>query len=178
VGESRLILDDPDDAASPAAAAREALKSLPPKTRIRVKIDPPIDSATAAAGDAITGVVEREVKEKGQVVVRTTDRLHGRILQLEQSMLPVPKWTVAIRFDSIERDGVTQPVHFKPLDDGDKSATALVSGGGGGRRGGGMVSSQQPVAPIKRPEGAGVFILPVSGHLVLDQKFHSEWETR
>lgn len=175
VGESRLIFDDPDDAASPAAAAREALKSLPPKTRIRVRIDPPIDSDTGAAGDAITGVVEREVREKGHVLVRTTDRLHGRILQMEQNMLPTPRWTLAIRFDSIERDGVTQPVRFKPLDDGDKTAGQLTVQGLG-RRGG--LSAQQPVAPIKRPEGAGVFILPVSGKLVLDQKFHSEWETR
>jgi hypothetical protein len=166
VGESKIIFDDPSDANSPAAEARAALKSLPPKTRIRVKIDPPINSETAAAGDLITGVVEHEVKEKGQVVVRTSDRLHGRILQLEQDMLPTPKWTVAIRFESIERDGVTQPVSFKPLDDGDRT------GGPIGRRG------APPPPAIKRPPGAGVFILSGAGNITLDQKFHSEWETR
>ena len=36
-------------------------------------------------------------------------------------MIPQPQWTVAIRFDSIERDGVEQEVAFKPLDDGDRS---------------------------------------------------------
>jgi hypothetical protein len=173
VGEATIRFDDPDDASSPAAAARAALKALPPKTRIRVKIDPPVNSATAAAGDAITGAVEREVKEKGQVVVRTTDRLHGRILRMEQDMLPSPRWTVAIRFDSIERDGVTQPIVLKPVDDGDRSPQPVRSMG---RRGG--FASPQPVEPVKRPAGAGVFILPVAGNLTLDQKFHSEWETR
>ena len=132
VGESTISFDDPSDTASPAAAARAALKALPPKTRIRVKIDPPVNTETAAAGDPISGIVEHEVKEKGQVVVRTTDRLRGRILRLEQNMVPTPRWTVAIRFDSIERDGVIQQVSFKPIDDGDKTPAPM---GYGGRRG-------------------------------------------
>jgi hypothetical protein len=177
VGESTIRYDDPDDPndkSSPAAEARAALKSLPPKTHIRVKIDPPVNTETAAAGDTITGVVEHEVREKGQVIVRPTDRLHGRLLRLEQSMLPTPAWTVAIRFDSIERDGVIQSVHFKPTDDGDRRGTP--PSGLRGRLG--PVVPQPQDATMKRPEGAGVFILPVAGNLVLDQKFHSEWETR
>lgn len=173
VGESKIIFDDPTDTASPAAAARAALKALPPKTRIRVKIDPPLDTENAAAGDPITGVVEHDVKEKGQVLVRTTDRLHGRILQLEQNMFPTPKWTVTIRFDSIERDGVIEPMSFKPLDDGDRSPGPISYGG---RRS--MPTQQAAATPVKRPAGAGVFILPGEGNIRLDQKFHSEWETR
>jgi hypothetical protein len=173
VGESKIIFDDPSDTASPEAAARAALKSLPARTRVRVKIDPPIDTETAAAGDAITGAVEHEVKEKGQVLVRTTDRLHGRILRLEQDLYPTPKWTVAIRFDSIERDGVTEPVNFRPLDDGDRTPGQI--GYGAGRR---SFPTQQAPAPVKRPPGAGVFVLAGEGNIRLDQKFHSEWETR
>ena len=109
-GESTIRFDDADEPSSPSAVAKAALRAVPPRTQIRVKIDPPINSETAAAGDPITGVVEREVKEEGQVVVRTTDRLHGRVLRLEQFLVPVPHWIVAIRFDSIERDGVEQPV--------------------------------------------------------------------
>jgi hypothetical protein len=33
-------------------------------------------------------------------------------------------------------------------------------------------------APVERPEGAGVFIFAEHGNIVLDQNFHSEWETR
>ncbi|HVW83841.1 MAG TPA: hypothetical protein VHB50_04145, partial [Bryobacteraceae bacterium] len=139
--------------------------------RIRVKIDPPVNTETAAAGDPITGVVEHEVRQKGQAIVRTTDRLHGRILRLEQAMVPQPRWIVAIRFDSIERDGVQQKVTLRPLDDGDRTPQPVRYIG---RR---MQSVHAPEQP-ERPEGAGLFILSGAGNILLDQKFHSEWETR
>jgi hypothetical protein len=172
-GESTIRFDDPDEPNSVANVAKAALKALPPKTRIRVRIDPPLNSDTAAAGDPIVGVVEREVKEKGQVTVRTTDRLHGRVLRLEQRMVPLPMWIVAIRFESIERDGVEQPVSFRPVDDGDRTQQPVRSYG---RRGqiGGAPAMKLP----ERPAGAGVFVFSEVGRLVLDQKFHSEWETK
>ncbi|MES1256837.1 MAG: hypothetical protein ABUS51_00345 [Acidobacteriota bacterium] len=170
-GESTIRFDDPEEPNSPANVAKAALRALPPKTHIRVKIDPPVNTETAAAGDPITGVVEREVKEKGQVVVRTTDRLHGRLLRLEQAMLPEPRWTVAIRFDSIERDGVEQPVALKPVDDGDRSPQPI-------RMRGRRMQSAPVTARPERPAGAGVFLFGEAGRLVLDAKFHSEWETK
>jgi hypothetical protein len=170
-GESTIRFDDPEEPGSAASTAKAALKALPPKTRIRVKIDPPLNSDTAAAGDAITGVVEHEVKAKGQVVVRTTDRLHGRVLRLEQHMMGQPRWVVAIRFDSIERDGVEQEVSFRPLDDGDRSKEQLRTLGRG-------IGRPVPINVPERPAGAGVFVFSEAGRLVLDQKFHSEWETK
>ncbi|HEY1411237.1 MAG TPA: hypothetical protein VGF36_03810, partial [Rhodopila sp.] len=153
-GEATIRFDDPDEAGTPAAAAKAALKALPPRTRIRVKIDPPISSETGAAGDAITGVVERDVKSKGQVVVRATDKLHGRILRMEQFLFPQARWVVAIRFDSIERDGVDQPVALVPADN-------------------------EPRGPgLEHPAGSGLFLFQQAGRLVLDQKFRSEWETK
>jgi hypothetical protein len=171
-GESTIRFDDPDEPGSAANVATSALKALPPKTHIRVKIDPPLDSGTAAAGDRITGVVEREVKEKGQVIVRTTDRLHGRILRFEQHMTPLPIWIVAVRFESMERDGVEHPVSLKPLDDGDRTQLQIRAIGRGR-------STKGPVLAIpERPAGAGVFVFSEAGKLMLDEKFHSEWETR
>jgi hypothetical protein len=66
------------------------LKSLPAKTRVRVRIDPLISSDTGAAGDEITGLVDRDVKLKGQVVVRAPDKLHGRVLRFEQFLVRKP----------------------------------------------------------------------------------------
>jgi hypothetical protein len=167
-GTSKLRFDDDEEGNSPSAEAKAALKALPPKTRIRVKIDPPIDSATAAAGDQITGVVEREVRKNGQVVVRTTDRLHGRILRMEQFLVPTLAWVVAIRFDTIEREGVEQPMIFEPMDDGDRtSVTTSLS-----RRG------PPRIALPERPKNGGIFVFSNGGNLVLDKNFHSEWETR
>jgi len=166
-GTSTLIFDDPAETDPRSEQTKTALKALPPKTRVRVRIDPPISTETAAAGDTITGVVERDVHQKGQVLVHTTDKLRGRILRLEQFMVPEPRWIVAIRFEAIERDGIEQPMIFAPLDDGDRTRLPRTS-----RRG-----QAQPVIP-ERPRGAGVFVFSDLGRLVLDQKFHSEWETR
>lgn len=167
-GTSTLRFDEDEAANSPAAGAKAALKAVPPQTRIRVKIDPPIDSDRAAAGDPIIGVVEKEVRQKGVAVVRTTDRLHGRILRYEHFMEPDSHWLVAVRFDTIEREGVEQPMIFAPLDDGDRTPA---------------VRSLNRRAPDRRavpdrPKNAGIFLFPNPGKLVLDKNFHSEWETR
>jgi hypothetical protein len=171
-GESSIRFDDPEEPNSAAHVAKAALQGIPAKTRIRVKIDPPLNSDTAAAGDPITGVVERDVKVKAQLIVRTTDRLHGRVLRLEQHMVPQPIWVVAIRFDSMERDGVEQPLTFRPLDDGDRTQRQVRPMGRG------SLSRGPQMAIPERPAGVGIFVFNETGRLLLDQKFHSEWETK
>ena len=91
-------------------------------------------------------------------LAKANDHFHGRILRLEQNMTPSPRWIVAIRFDTIERRGIEQPIALKPVDDG--------------------VRGKAKPEVVDRPEGAGVFIFVQHGNFVLDQKFHSEWETR
>ena len=168
-GTSTLIFDDNDEVQATAEKTKEALKAVPPKTRIRVRIETPISSETAAAGDAIIGVVEKEVRNKGQVVVRTTDRLHGRILRFEQFLQPETQWLVVVRFDTIERDGVEQRMTFAPLDDGDRNPPPVrrITRG-----------PSPPPVQLQRPKGAGVFLFSNPSKLVLDKNFHSEWETR
>ena len=172
-GESTIRYDMDDEPTSAANVAKEELKKLPPKTHVRVVVDPPVNTKTAAAGAPITGVVEKDVKEKGKVLIRQTDRLHGRILRMEQFLGEGARWVVAIRFDSIERDGVEMPVTFKPVDDGDRT---LYEPRPGVRRGPGPPAIRR--APVERPAGAGIFVFGQQGDLVLDRKFHSEWETR
>ncbi len=167
-GTSTLRFDDNDEVQSSSAQTKQDLQSLPPKTHIKVRIDPPISSVTAAAGDAVIGIVEKEVRNKGQVLVRATDRLHGRILRFEQFQLPDPHWLIAIRFDAIERDGVEQRMTFAPVDDGERG---LVP-----RRG------IRPLTPAQiaadRPKGGGVFLFATPARVTLDKNFHTEWETR
>jgi hypothetical protein len=146
-GESTIRFDDDagaaetpkTDAAQPAAPAPQLPKGL----RFRIGLTSLIHSETAAAGDAVTGVVLHEVKDrKLGIVARENDVVHGRILQLEHHMYPFPRWLLAIRFDTLEHDGVEQPLALKSRD------------------------------------GAGTFIFEQAGNVVIDQKFHSEWETR
>jgi hypothetical protein len=174
VGESTIRFDEDDKGNTPDSEKRADLRPLPPKTRLRVKIEPAIVSDKAAAGDPITGVIETAVKVKGETVVHAGDKLHGRIVRLEQDMSLLPRWTVAILFETIERAGVEQKVALKPLDDGDRSPQGSL---GGGRRG---FTAAAPVSTItsERPAGGGIFSFAEYGNLVLGAKFESEWESK
>ena len=174
VGESTIRFDADENGNTPDAAGKDALKAVPPKTRLRVRINPPVDSGTAAAGDPITGVVDTPVRNKGEVIVRAGDKLRGRILRLEQTMGDVPRWTLAILFETLERNGVEQKVTLKPTDDGDRSPQARWVAGGAGILRAGSVS----VIMAERPVGGGIFSFAADGNVVLGQKFESEWETR
>ncbi len=160
VGESTIRFDDPD-ATPGTTAAKAALQPLPSKARLLIGLSKPINTEVAAAGDAVDGVLLRDAAGN---LAKVNDRVHGRILRLEQDMGPSPRWIVAIRFDTIERKGVEQPIALKPIDDGERSAQ--------------RVRGKVQTPAVERPEGAGVFIFSQHGNLVLDQSFHSEWETR
>jgi hypothetical protein len=175
VGESTIRFDVDENGNSTESAKRAELQALPPKTHLHVRINPPVDSDKAAAGDPITGVIDAAVKVKGETVVHAGDKLHGRIVRMEQSMGPTPRWTVAILFETIERNGIEQKVSLKPDDDGDRSPS---SGPGGGRRGGFTAPSAAGSITSERPAGGGIYSFIEWGNLVLDRKFESEWETR
>jgi hypothetical protein len=146
-GESTIRFED--DATAPAAPQSETAQPVAPARqlaaglRFRIGLTSPIHTETAAAGDAVTGVVLHEVKDrKLGIIARANDVVHGRVLQLEQHMYPHPRWLLAIRFDTLEHDGVEQPLTLKSRDH------------------------------------RGTFIFEQAGNVVIDQSFHSEWETR
>jgi hypothetical protein len=152
--ESTISFDDPAESSS-SPELKAARQKLPANLRLQIGLKSPIRSEAAAAGDEVTAVLLRDVKD----VAKRNDIVHGRILRLEQFLFPTPRWVVAIRFNRIEHNGVERLLDLSPMDDGNRPP---------GR-----------VTPTERsPPGAGVFIFPQLGNLVLDQKFHSEWETR
>lgn len=170
VGDSTIRFDVDENGDTPEQVKRRALPALPPRTRMRVRIDPPVDSSTAAAGDPITGVVISPVKEKGVVLVNAGDKLEGRIVRLEQVLGQTPRWMVAIVFSKLERNGVEEKVSLKPDDDGDRTPMVRTFG----------LVRPQPTSFItdERPAGGGIFSFREAGDLVLGPNFVSEWETR
>jgi hypothetical protein len=158
-GESTIRFDDgtaaaptdaPPAAAPPVSAPPAQAKvsasprPLPSGLRFRIGLTSPIHSDTAAAGDAITGVVLRDVKDRKLGVVASKDDIvHGRILQIEQRMFPLPHWTLAIRFDGLDHRGAEQPLSLEVRD-----------------------------------TNRGVFIFEQAEDIIIDQSFHSEWQTR
>ena len=176
--ESTLRFDEDENGNPLTGAKKEVLKPVPPKTRLRVKISPEINSDKAAAGDPIIGVVTTAVKDKNGTIVRAGDRLHGRIVRMEQTMGASPRWTVAILFQTIERNGTEEKISLKAVDDGDRSPAAGVVGGGGRRGFGISPSNNGPSITSERPAGGGIFSFAESGNLILGQRFESEWETK
>jgi hypothetical protein len=84
---------------------------LPPNLRLQIGLKSPIHSETAAAGDAVTGVVLRGIGK----FAHANDVVHGRILRLEQFLFPSPHWVVAILYNSLERNGIEQPFDVNPV---------------------------------------------------------------
>jgi hypothetical protein len=144
VGESTIRFDDVDPA-SALAAPKATLQRLPAKTRLEITLAKPVNTELGAAGDEVTGIASFGLEH---------DRVHGRILRLAQFMTPMPRWVIAIRFDSIELGGTRQPLLLRPLDVKRVSAFPEL------------------------PADAGVFTFEGRGNLTLDQTFHSSWETR
>jgi hypothetical protein len=170
VGDSTIRFDVDENGNTPEDVKRRELPPLPPKTRLRVRIDPPVDADTAAAGDPITGIVISPVKEKGVILVNAGDKLKGRIVRLEQTLGAAPRWTVGIVFGTLERNGVEEKVSLHADDDGDRSPASMT---------GGRIHAQPGrLITDERPAGGGIFSFRESGDLVLGPKFVSEWETR
>jgi hypothetical protein len=146
-GESTIRFDDVDTSDKTAAAAK-GLAPLPPKTHLRIALTTPILGDSAAAGDAITGILAQEVRDKVRgVVAYQGDHVYGRIIRMEEDMLPSPRWVIAFQFDTIEHAGVRQPVKLDPLAPGG-IFTFPASG---------LYAGAKPV---------------------VDQSFRSDWETR
>jgi len=146
-GESTIRFDeDPATPATPNTHAPQSpapARQLPPGLRFRIGLTSPIHSETAAAGDAVTGAILHEVKDrKLGIVARENDVVQGRILRLEQHMYPFHRWMLEIRFDTLEHAGAEQPIELKSRD------------------------------------GRATFIFEQPGNFIIDQSFHSEWETR
>jgi hypothetical protein len=124
----------PDNATAAAAPAADPAP-LPAGTRFRVRIDPGIQTTTAATGDPVIGVIRSTVKNKQkEIIVHSGDRLHGRIALIEQYLTPTPHWNVAIVFETIERgvgvngidQGVEQPVSVVPVDEANGAQYTLT----------------------------------------------------
>ena len=163
VGESTISFGD----AAPVAgteAARAASQPLPAGVRLSVGLSTAIDTATAAAGDRVEGILLRDARSAKGVVAHAKDRIYGRILRLESVMNVPPRWYITLRFDTIVRSGIEQPVKLVPLDDGVRNAPRIRIR---------VLAGEGDI-----PEGSGRFIFAGPADFVLDQKFHSEWETR
>ena len=148
--------------AAPAPVASDPPKPIPSNIRFRARFQPPVDAATAATGDPVIAVIRTTVKDKqAGIIIHAGDRLHGRIVLIEQNMSP-SRWNIAVVFQTIERgvgdrgidQGVEQPVTLVPVDE-----------------------AANPEIRKLRPANGTYFTIS-GASATLDQKYETEWETR
>ncbi len=129
VGESTIHFDDPvpeeknvaEAKSAPGSAAPGPLRRglVPPGLRFRIALASPVHAETAAAGDALAGVVLDEVRDPaGALVAAPNDIVRGHILRLEQYTFPAFRWIFAIRFETLQHEGAERPVVLQSLDGG------------------------------------------------------------
>ncbi len=98
-----------DDAAPPEpppAPPTVPTKPLPAATLIGLRLDSPIDTATAAAGDLVWARIENPLrKPKARKDVSAGARVRGRIIQVTHSVTGHRRFDIEITFDAFEIGG-------------------------------------------------------------------------
>jgi len=141
----------------PANEPPQVEPALPEKLLVQLALDDPIDSATAAAGDAVAAAVTRDVlaRDGMTIVLHKGTRVRGRILNLERWLQDEnPFFVVAISFDAAEFNGVASPFR------------ARLAG----------ASVRLNDASSRWPEDSLVFATR-AGHYVIPRGFESRWRT-
>ncbi len=116
-GESTMEFDKtPPAAVVPVASAPPA----PPPLRLRpglpvsADITTAIDCNRAAAGDRIDGRLAKAIADKGQTLVSAGARLEGRIMRVATRHSQPAAVTLAVRWETLEWDGVKVPLSLLP----------------------------------------------------------------
>jgi hypothetical protein len=141
--ESVLRTDlDPGTATTAADSAAESPFSIPPRISVRIALLSQIDGETAFAGDAIEGRITEPLRFRDC-------RVLGRIVRLEQNLLPSRYFTVGLKFDVLRANGQDHPLHLEVV-----------------------------TQPRNNHILAGGLFIFTTDQLILDQGFVSEWTTK
>jgi hypothetical protein len=104
--ESVLRTDiDPGPAATAADSAAQSPFNIPPGIVVRIALLSRIDGETAFAGDAIEGQITEPLRFRNC-------RILGRIVRLEQNLLPSHYFTLGLKFDVLQVNGQDHPLHL------------------------------------------------------------------
>jgi hypothetical protein len=104
--ESVLRTDiDPGPAATAADSAAQSPFNIPPGIVVRIALLSRIAGETAFAGDAIEGQITEPLRFRDCKVL-------GRIVRLEQNLLPSHYFTVGLKFEVLRVNGQDHPLHL------------------------------------------------------------------
>ena len=116
LGESTISFDVPSD--GPGAETRrdadaQAL-TIPAGLPFRLVLTQAIDTATAAAGDAIRGKLTLPIRDGSKVLVPAGAAVGGRIVRIRQFYGDAPNVRLELRLESVAAGGVSLPLAASP----------------------------------------------------------------
>jgi hypothetical protein len=169
--ESTIHFDEDVSAGSAEVAAAAAVaKPLPAGLSLSLALTARIDTATAAAGDAVSARVTHAVKDaKSKATLIPAGAIaRGRIARMRHRVGGPEDFIIMISFDSLEVNGTAAPLFVKldSVDQLERVRAILAT-----RRG------MRPAA-IQGPETWGALIFPVQvSHYVVPAGYESTWRT-
>jgi hypothetical protein len=111
--ESSVVFGEEGPSAS-ATVTPKAAAPLPPGISLTLALLEPIDTRTAAAGDAVSAKVTKAVRAPGsdQILVDAGAVAHGRITQMEHQYKS-SQFLFAIRYETLEQRGAVSPLSIQ-----------------------------------------------------------------
>lgn len=129
-GESVLSFEDPADTAAAPAPRRIVALELPRDFSARLSLLTPVDSETAAVGDAVDFELVRDLKHGRQLIAPKRAVFHGRIISLsgDDGMFAIGFRLDSVRFDNFRADLTARNNTFSLDRDGFPSREGRVAG--------------------------------------------------
>jgi hypothetical protein len=154
-----VLRTDAEPAAAPTAAdsAPETPSSIPPGMLMRIALLSPINGESSFAGDVIEGQLTEPLRfPDGKILAPQGALVRGRIVRLEQNLLPSHYFTLGLRFDTLHVDGHDRPLHLEVIT---RPGNAFILAGSNEKR-----------------EGTGLFVFTTDA-LKVNPGYVSEWIT-
>ena len=111
LAESSVHFGEADLPGDHVAAGRKLLGRLPEGIRLVMRLNAPIDSDTAAAGDAVTATLTSAVRDQKsrEILFPAGAVALGRISLMQHSVLPTPRFMVGIHWDVLTNGADSAP---------------------------------------------------------------------
>lgn len=170
--ESSLVLGD-ESAASAATAIPKTAAPLPAGISLTLALLAPIDTRTAAAGDAVSAKVTKAIRAPGskEILIAAGAIAHGRLLQMRHQYSS-SQYLFSIRYDTLEQKGTVSPLSIE-LERELKIEKAKTKNGFTNR---GAEFSLPP--PAATGESGSWFAVPAGiGGYVMPAGYESKWIT-
>lgn len=130
-GESSLSFSAPAHEQAEVHASQVKTLTLPPRLPFTIALSRAISIKDSAAGDAILATLVSPLRKRhGTILLPKGAMLAGRILRLERIYGPSETLKLAIRFETVEVNGVRQPF-YATLDSKIKKRTRIPQAGPG-----------------------------------------------